>query len=73
MQWQKNGLLSIQIAEATGRKVSAVARARYHWTGHFHEKGRQRETEPERLSKVAGECRVINMAKKLNVKLLDVL
>ena len=68
----KTDMTNEQIAEITGRPVSAVKRTRYDWTGHNVEAEKWRVTKPERLSKVAGECRVVNLARKMNIKLLDV-
>ena len=59
-----------EIAEKTGRTITAVHRQRYHTTGHWS-KDNPRPTMPERISKVEGECRILDLCKKLNIKLME--
>ena len=62
-------LTNEEISVKVGRPISAVRRTRYRYKGHFSDPGTQVENRYERLSKVASECRILDMCKKLNVKL----
>ena len=72
----KTNMTASQIAEATGRTMEAVRRARYTYTGHFVEEGKGQITNEERLfeaerryHKVQKEQRLIALCKQLGVRI----
>jgi len=72
----KTNMTTEQIAEATGRTMEAVRRARYTYTGHSVEEGKGQTTSEERLfeaerryHKVQKEQRIIALCKQLGVRI----
>ena len=67
----KTKMTNEEIADITGRTKGAVRRHRYEMTGHHNiNKDNQRPTFIEKMSKVEGECRILSLAQKMNIKLL---
>ena len=60
---------SEDIAEELGRSVVGVKRMRYYHTGHYIPRDKAEPTEREQLSPLRSEVRILDLAKKIGVKL----
>lgn len=76
MKWTKqqrdmlwSDMTNEEIADATGRSLIVVKRARFYYTGHTVHKDLARDNAEEARKKTEGEARILNLAKKLNIKI----
>ncbi len=76
MKWTKSqkDLLHSQksneeIATETGRSLRAVENARTYYTGHTTTLDKARPNNEERMAKAYGEARILDLAKKMNIKI----
>ena len=58
-----------EIAEKLGKSVVAIKRARFYYTGHMTRRSEWKPTPEQAIKRAEGEARILDLAKKLNIKI----
>jgi len=78
MKWTKekrdmlwSDMTNEEISEKLGKSVTVVKRARFYYTGHTTNRSKWEPNYEQIRIKAEKEARILNLAKKLNIKIGD--
>lgn len=76
MKWTKekrdmlwSDMTNEEIAEKLGKSVMLIKRARFYYTGHTTNRSKWEMNYEQKRNKVEGEARILDLARKMNIKI----
>lgn len=76
MKWTKekrdmlwSDMTNEEIAERLGKSVMLIKRARFYYTGHTTNRSKWEINYEQKRNKVEGEARILDLARKMNIKI----